>query len=606
MTMGEVIGQRYPFAVPRYQRAYAWDDEAVGYFVRDVEAMLQHPAGQTSHFFGGVVCIQFTDHQNVHPTSYEIVDGQQRMATLMLALSCVVEMASDLERRSRKSNPAVANRAKTLIDDLRENSLTWKHSDVAAGTSMTRRRMELSLVDDPVFEKLVQGGSPVASTRESHDLLIAARAALMEMTRKYVGGSGALAKRIDKLIRLRQALLQEAHVVHIVSQERSQAYRLFSVLNHRGESLSDADLLRSRTLELLEAYPTEQESAAQIWDEMLGHPAAQIEAFFRALYPSTCGRRAQGDLFEAIQKAFLPDESPSTQAQASSLVDVVNWFRDELGTYLQIIRGDWPYDRSPGAASVVRAWQVDRLRRLVVTLRHDLAVPVLLAAARSLDEATFAELVYMLEVFAFRYKIICNGHATRPGNIYYEQARLMREATASSPYVLQPFRKELRDLVADKAGDALFRQLLSETLRYSNASQRVNIKEFLTVLEDHRSWWLKTGLKYTNARPRPPMTKVIDIESATLEHIYPQNADPADKEPAWEPLKHTLGNLTFFGSADNVAAGNKSFAAKRVPNYQPSEIGMTFDLAKKASWGRQDAIDRETELLQQAVRIFIL
>lgn len=105
LTVAEVISQRYPFAVPRYQRSYAWDDQAVNYFVRDIEVMLEHDAGLTSHFFGGVVCIQLTDNQKTRPTSYEVVDGQQRMATLMLALSCVVEMAETLIKRCERSEP---------------------------------------------------------------------------------------------------------------------------------------------------------------------------------------------------------------------------------------------------------------------------------------------------------------------------------------------------------------------------------------------------------------------------------------------------------------------------------------------------------------------
>ncbi len=54
------------------------------------------------------------------------------------------------------------------------------------------------------------------------------------------------------------------------------------------------------------------------------------------------------------------------------------------------------------------------------------------------------------------------------------------------------------------------------------------------------------------------MTKVIDIEDAPLEHIYPQSPLAADKDPALEPLKHALGNLTFVGTTDNVAAGEQA------------------------------------------------
>ena len=102
------------------------------------------------------------------------------------------------------------------------------------------------------------------------------------------------------------------------------------------------------------------------------------------------------------------------------------------------------------------------------------------------------------------------------------------------------------------------------------------------------------------------MTKVIDIEDATLEHIYPQSPAAVDKDPALEPFKHTLGNLTFFGSTDNVAAENKPFSAKRKLYYEPSEIAMTADLAKKTSWAKSDVTDRQKDLLDQAARVFVV
>ncbi len=604
LTIAEVLGQRFPFAVPRYQRAYAWEDEAVGYFVRDIQTLLTFPAGEASHFFGGVVCIQLTDNQKVRPVSYEVVDGQQRLATLLLALSCVVEVARELALSSKKSNPAASSSAQTLVADTMENYLAWKESDVSAGTSVVRPRMRLSRADNDVFQALVMSTMLPAPSRESHKLLIDARLALLNMTRSHVGTSGPFSKRVERLLRLRQALVNDSHVIHVVSEARSQAYRLFSVLNHRGESLSDADLLRSRSLELLESFSTQQEDVAKVWDDMLSERAKDVEAFFRALYPSMTGDRAKGDLFEATEREFFPAHPPKSPAEANALVQVVERFREELEVFLQLAAGEWPYDRGPGKATKVRSWQVDRLRRLVVTLKHELALPVLLAGARVLDESMFAELVYMLEVFAFRYKIICNGHASRPANVYYDQAKLMRAATPQAPYALAPFRGVLASLIAKHAADPLFSQLLVENLRYSNSSQRANIREFLTTLEDHRTWWLKAGQKNKNARPRPTMTKVIDIENATLEHIYPHNSDAAGKDVTLEPVKHTLGNLTFFGPADNVAAANKPFSAKRVAHYKPSEIAMTADLAAKVSWAKTDVDARQQDLLEQALRIF--
>lgn len=40
ISIGSLLEERYPFTVPRYQRAYAWKDDAVADFVRDIEQLL--------------------------------------------------------------------------------------------------------------------------------------------------------------------------------------------------------------------------------------------------------------------------------------------------------------------------------------------------------------------------------------------------------------------------------------------------------------------------------------------------------------------------------------------------------------------------------------
>jgi hypothetical protein len=605
LSVGALLEERYPFAVPRYQRSYAWEDEAVADFVSDIRALLVSPPGTVSHFFGGLVCIERTDNQQVRPLSYEVVDGQQRLATFGLALAAVVKVAAELvERAQRNGNQAQVNSAETLRTDTADKYVWWKEADIPAGVTHLRPRLRLSLADDAVFQHLLSGGD-CTPTRESHELLIAAHEALLTLAREVAGTTGSITTRIDRLLRLRQALIDDSHVIHIVSKDRRQAYRLFSVLNDRGESLSDADLLRSRSLELLEGFSSEQEDVARLWDEMLAAPAKQVDAFFKALYPSFMGKRATGDLFEAIAGVFFPPAPPATATDAIRVVATVESFRDELQVFLKLAAGEWPFERPPGAPTAVRAWQVERLGRVVLTLKHELALPVLLAGARSVSEKMFAELVYLIEVFAFRYKNICNAHAGPPAALYYTQAKAMRDATSTAPYRLNPFRVALRQLIIDHAGDQRFSEFLSEKLRYSNSSQRGNIREFLTTLEDHDQW-LQTTPANSTARPKPSMSKVIDIGNATLEHVYPQNARPADRVASVEPVKHHLGNLTFFAETDNIAAANKTFAQKRTAHYAASAVAMTRALATHAQWTDAEIAQREVQLVADALRVFVV
>ena len=51
------------------------------------------------------------------------------------------------------------------------------------------------------------------------------------------------------------------------------------------------------------------------------------------------------------------------------VVGAVERFRDELQVFVKLTAGQWPFERPPGAPVCVRAWQVERLGRLVLTLK---------------------------------------------------------------------------------------------------------------------------------------------------------------------------------------------------------------------------------------------
>lgn len=70
-------------------------------------------------------------------------------------------------------------------------------------------------------------------------------------------------------------------------------YRLgFQVLNDRGAGLTEGDLLKSKTLEVLEKhFSIKQASIETAWDEILQDEPKQVEQFLRYYYASVCGNR---------------------------------------------------------------------------------------------------------------------------------------------------------------------------------------------------------------------------------------------------------------------------------------------------------------------------
>lgn len=605
VTVRRTLNAHTPMVVPRYQRGYAWGPPAIKEYIDDIEAMMRSGDPNASHFFGSIVYLLDVDSHRAETNTYEVVDGQQRLATSMLTLSCLVGVADELRDECEDDSDLHAELL-AFRSEIQNDLLCWVEEDEARGLRVERPRLTLSLADAETFSAIIMREElPDGEQRESQQLLVAARDSLNEMVHSALEGAESLSDRVERLRTLRYYVAERSHLIRIVSEGRSQSYRLFSILNDRGRPLSTADLLRNRYLELVMDFPSEHEAVAKAWDGMFAQPVRKIDAFLWAYYPSRFGKRAlRGTLFDVFDEHVVPPKATS-QTAARGVARAVRELASELDTYTQLTRGEWPFPDPSTGKNAVSDWSRTRLTRLLGPVKHRLALPLLLAAARSLSEEEFAEIVFMLEIFAFRYKIICHGHAGPPEKIYNQQAEAIRKAKADgTKYAMANLRTQLRALLAEKADDEQFREDLRR-LSYANSAQRPSLKEFLGLLEDHYPWWNKTGKSHPNSKPRPKdNARIYDFTQMTLEHIYPQKAPEAERVADVEPLKHSLGNLSFFGKKQNNDAGGKSFEKKRVSDYPTCDVQMTAELAQHQTWGVAEIDAREQHLLDMAVRVF--
>jgi hypothetical protein len=595
LSIGTLLEDRSPFYVPRYQRAYAWEDDEVDDFVRDLRDLWGGASRSPSHFFGGMVAIETTEHaKEARALSHEVVDGQQRLATFCLTLARIESAAAVLSSAAQAvGETGTARSLGTFAKETRERYLYYRRYDIDRGKEYDAPRLRLSRGDDDKFQALLAGNT-FNNSRDSHRLLDEANEQVdADLIRPIIAAADTTKDKLKALRRLRAACVDDSFVIHIVCSDKRSGYQLFSVLNDRGEALSDADLLRSLTLEHLERFDRIQEETAGIWDELLASPAADVRAFLKAYYPSKTGERSHKGLFDDIADRFFPQSAKNT-AEASQIRDAVAELREEFETFTDLTNGDWPYPASPAASG----WQRDRLRRLVVVLKHELALPLLLAAARTGNDKDFAELVWILEVFAFRYKNICGGHASRPGREYYAEAKALREQSGK-PHTWHRLRTALRLMITSVADNVRFQEDLKDKLQYNYRSQRAHISELLTTLESFGPW-LRGG---ASGSPKWSALAVFDLAAADLEHIYPQN--PVSADAALEPLKNCLGNLTFWDKGDNRTAGNAPFAKKK-SIYARSNVVLTSALGKLTNWTSVDLNKREKELLEDALKVFRL
>lgn len=586
LTIGELLHDRNPFEVPKYQRAYAWTEDELDDFEEDATRLLAARKGgqATAHFYGGLVSVVNTGQSNARGHSYEVVDGQQRLATFMIALRLVVDELNLLaERANAKNDATVERQAKALGDELLKDYVQYSER-MADGTRELRYRLTLSLADAAYFADLLSGNSPQAS-RDSHRRLFVAHAQLRKnLILEPIAALASLSDQFSYLEALQSVLLDDAYVIHIVADDAEEAYQLFAVLNDRGRTLTDADLLRSLTLQLTESAPAIQTSVATAWDVVLAHDMADADRFLRAYYPSLTGQRApKVKMWHEYRDRWLRGATPA------QVLAFVQDLEKHVSVYRSIAAGDWPI-----ANPTAGMWDRDRIKRLVVSLKHDLAHPLLLAAAMNLTETEFAKLVHLLERFAFRYKNMGGGHAGAASTEYYSAAVLIRNGTFS----MTAFEAKLSALVARVAPDAAFQQAILARLDYSSTAQRPNIKYFLTTLDDY------LGSLRTNAQPPvPDRSRVLDLAQVDIEHVYPQSPQAGHEDAQLEPCLDLIQNLSFWAATDNRAAQNAPFAQK-APKYQQSAALLNRELATLPGWDLGAADARRAQLLDDACKVW--
>lgn len=595
-SIGNFFESKPIYTVPKYQRAYAWEMEEIKDFIKDFENCFNKRLANTEidHFFGGIVCVVHKVIGSRNTVSYELVDGQQRLATIVLLVNAMLEVYEELKELAR-SNTDTTNE-EIITDRIDE----WKSRFIEFNLEVNRQSklyhvLTLSGADELFFRNLLLGLNP-SPTRDSHERILSAKTKLLEKV-KILTTASTLEDRMDKLEIIQQLIDVDFSIIRIETDNKDNAYRLFQVLNNRGKNLTEGDLLRARTLELLEGHTALQASVVQCWDDILSDSPNTTSNFLRYIYASHAGSNpGSRTLYDDFLKKFFPDNIKETLTitEASRLHSQIELIKEEIHLCRKLSQGIWPFAH----ANPILVWNRSRLDLLINSLGHTLCMPLLISAAK-LDHIKFSELVQLLERFVFRFIIISGQHPSKLGKVYLEESLTIR--VNPSNYNIPSIYNKLKVLQDTLATDSIFLSNV-ETLMYQKGGGNKPIKYFLITAENYYRWYQAgaTGTPTCNDG-----TFFFNFNDTTIEHIYPRNAPASGTVTDMEPLKNTLGNLTIMGPSDNGKGSNDNFLTKQ-PLFLASSVLMNREIGAKTKWEKVEIDSNLNHLKAIAKAIFTL
>ncbi|MBR3415013.1 DUF262 domain-containing protein [Candidatus Saccharibacteria bacterium] len=222
------------YVIPNYQRQYSWGNEQLEELWSDLlDAFQDNP--KKEYFLGSIVAV---DDQDGH---HDLVDGQQRITTLMIMLNVILKTFPDLnsDQSEAKIQSASAGIIKNMIfynsQFSRLKLQVRSNFDTDFNTEIIKRERYDDLT--PVSRADLKKDQPLFKFRNTAYFFYKN---FTEFRDEH--GQKALEDFVNYII-------YKVYVIKILCTDKSFAIKLFLILNDRGLELSSSDIIKSYILD---------------------------------------------------------------------------------------------------------------------------------------------------------------------------------------------------------------------------------------------------------------------------------------------------------------------------------------------------------------------
>lgn len=550
MQAREVVFQhlldgKIQYRVPLFQRTYDWKREQWEQLWDDILELYSLESSQ-NHFIGAVVS-QPLAHAPEQASKNLLIDGQQRLTTLMLLLTAIRTYAA----KDETANPGLADE---IVQTCLINQFVPNDKD--------RLKLQPTKADAPTFEKAID------------EQVARGRSRIAQALRFFLGAiaDGDLDDEKFDLRKLKMCITHRLDLVSITLDPTDSPHRIFESLNNTGMRLGASDLIRNYLFMHIPDEVQQEDAYEKVWLPMQKSVARYLDEFFWRYLMMRGVLVRRDEIFDRI-KIELGTPTPQDAIDAIERYSRFASYYRTLGQWEEdVVAG--PFDDQAGR---LNTWELD------------VAYPFLMQAKDWVESGKSAEpdlvvVMKMIESFVIR-RTVCGIPTNRLRRLF---SRMSLEVDPTD--IVATSRQYL--LKNEWPSDDQFQEEFVRFRLYVNA-------------RGDRGKLVLASLEGSFGNKEAPEIS----DQITIEHIMPKTLSPEWSQALGPNARDihvrwldTPGNLTLTGY--NPELSNKPFLEKRELLGAKTNFALSKMLLDRDQWDDEAIEQRGRVLAERAVSIW--
>lgn len=521
------------YKVPNYQRPYVWEKSQIETLLDDIKLSMEKD-DESQYFLGSIVLYEKQevgkDYVELH-----LLDGQQRLITLLLIIAVIRDLTSDDDTKSpcremifKKGNIRTKTpERKRIVFEIREDVDKFFDDYIKNDNSTNDEKKFKEILEKSEKKK---GAVNISVENMANAILI--------IRNWFCSQNEGI---VDSMFTY---LYSNVVLIYVSSQDQEDALRMFTILNDRGIKLRNSDILKANNLNALEEK--DRKKWSKYWEQIESEFGDDFDEFLSYIRTIITKDKADYSLLKEFEdkiyskKVYDKSKKEWIEKEKALLTKGVKTFE-----IIELYKNH--YDTIIDEVTFSKEFY--NLYKIVKqTSFSNIWIPPLLYYVGTFGNVGLLEFFIKLDN-KFSYDWITGASSTNRIDNMNRIIGLIEECNK-----LSLSKNEKIDKIKDSD---LLKINLDELIRA------------IDVFDAYKQRWIRYILYKLDYKYADHSSIFPDLSQISTEHILPQSPESISQwvkdftEDQREEWTNKIGNLILISMKKNASLGNSDFSKKK-------------------------------------------